>query len=424
MPRATRPVTSRHRRDHGRARAAHAARGPGVPPAHPPPSPCPSSSSTGCARGPAVAVGGRPRRRAQRAGDHPPGAGGGPPPAARRHAGGRPDRQRVRRAGREPLPAGPPGPQPVVPRLGRRLARLAAGSPVHDQRGGRLRPGHRPAHRQRPPVQLPADRGDMEDPATRDLAEAFGAPVSIHSPLRDGSLRRRAGAGDPGRGLRGRRGQPVQRGGHRGRHRGRPAGAGPPGHATPGRRRPRRPRGRRRPATTFVRHTQWVRARRTGIRTSVNAGQRVARGETLGIIAGGGRRPGHHEGADRRGGHRPHHHPRPPGRRPVPPGRPRPGGQGTGRALPRDGRTPAPGRGGVPRPGAGRGQPGRGGEQALGPTGGEGRRGDHPDGRGPAGKGARPNRDFTRPAALGERLPGGGGSAGSSAGLRPRSWGP
>ena len=35
----------------------------------------------------------------------------------------------------------------------------------------------------------PQIRGDMEDPATRDLAEAFGAPVSIHSPLRDGSLR-------------------------------------------------------------------------------------------------------------------------------------------------------------------------------------------------------------------------------------------
>jgi predicted deacylase len=36
---------------------------------------------------------------------------------------------------------------------------------------------------------LPQIRGDLEDPTTLRLARAFGAPVSVHAPLRDGSLR-------------------------------------------------------------------------------------------------------------------------------------------------------------------------------------------------------------------------------------------
>ena len=36
---------------------------------------------------------------------------------------------------------------------------------------------------------LPQVRADLEDPETRRLASAFGAPVMLHSPLRDGSLR-------------------------------------------------------------------------------------------------------------------------------------------------------------------------------------------------------------------------------------------
>lgn len=36
---------------------------------------------------------------------------------------------------------------------------------------------------------LPQLRGDLDDPRTRALAEAFGAPVMIHARLRDGSLR-------------------------------------------------------------------------------------------------------------------------------------------------------------------------------------------------------------------------------------------
>jgi predicted deacylase len=135
----------------------------------------------------------------------------------------------------------------------------------------------------------PQIRGDLEDPATRELAEAFGAPVSIHSPLRDGSLREACR----------RRGIPVivYEGGEANRfneevivagtdgimrvlaHLGMRPAANGSGNANGN-------GGRRRPATTFVCHTHLVRARRTGIlRTSVNAGQRVARGETLGIIA-------------------------------------------------------------------------------------------------------------------------------------------
>lgn len=36
---------------------------------------------------------------------------------------------------------------------------------------------------------LPQVRGDLDDPTTRDLAEAFGAPVMLHARVRDGSLR-------------------------------------------------------------------------------------------------------------------------------------------------------------------------------------------------------------------------------------------
>ncbi|MDT0203393.1 succinylglutamate desuccinylase/aspartoacylase family protein [Nocardioides sp. AE5] len=39
---------------------------------------------------------------------------------------------------------------------------------------------------------LPQIRADLDDPATRELAEAFGAPVMLHAKLRDGSLRQAA----------------------------------------------------------------------------------------------------------------------------------------------------------------------------------------------------------------------------------------
>jgi predicted deacylase len=39
---------------------------------------------------------------------------------------------------------------------------------------------------------LPQIRADLDDPRTRELATAFGAPVMVHSSLRDGSLRQAA----------------------------------------------------------------------------------------------------------------------------------------------------------------------------------------------------------------------------------------
>lgn len=41
---------------------------------------------------------------------------------------------------------------------------------------------------------LPQIRADLDDPRTRELAEAFGAPVMLHARLRDGSLRAAARA--------------------------------------------------------------------------------------------------------------------------------------------------------------------------------------------------------------------------------------
>ena len=112
------------------------------------------------------------------------------------------------------------------------------------------------------------------------MAEAFAAPVSIHSPVRDGSLREACG----------RRGIPVlvYEGGEAHRFNEEAIVAGTAGVmrvlAHLGLSRTGTPATS--PTTTFVRHTHWVRARRTGIlRSSVNAGQRVARGEVLGIIA-------------------------------------------------------------------------------------------------------------------------------------------
>jgi uncharacterized protein len=126
---------------------------------------------------------------------------------------------------------------------------------------------------------LPQIRGDLEDPTTLRLARAFGAPVSVHSPLRDGSLREACR----------RRGVPVvvYEGGESNRFNETAISAGVDGvlrvladlEMRTGDPAPAA-------ATAVVRHTHWVRARRTGIlRSPVRAGQRVARGDVLGIIA-------------------------------------------------------------------------------------------------------------------------------------------
>jgi uncharacterized protein len=127
---------------------------------------------------------------------------------------------------------------------------------------------------------LPQIRGDLEDPTTLRLARAFGAPVSVHSPLRDGSLREASR----------HRGVPVvvYEGGEASRFNESAISAGVDGVLrvladlemrtdvpVP-----------RRATTTVVRHTRWLRARRTGIlRSTVRAGQRVTKGDVLGIIA-------------------------------------------------------------------------------------------------------------------------------------------
>jgi uncharacterized protein len=127
---------------------------------------------------------------------------------------------------------------------------------------------------------LPQVRGDLEDPKTLELARAFGAPISMHAPIRDGSLREASR----------RRGVPVLvfEGGEAHRFNDEAIEAGTDGvlrvlaHLGMRTVEPRPPARR----TTVVRHTTWVRARRTGIlRTSVTPGQKVERGEVLGVIA-------------------------------------------------------------------------------------------------------------------------------------------
>jgi uncharacterized protein len=51
---------------------------------------------------------------------------------------------------------------------------------------------HTAAHRR---TNLPQIRADLDDPRTRELAEAFGAPVMLHARIRDGSLRQAAREG-------------------------------------------------------------------------------------------------------------------------------------------------------------------------------------------------------------------------------------
>lgn len=127
---------------------------------------------------------------------------------------------------------------------------------------------------------LPQIRGDLEDPTTLRLARAFGAPVSVHSPLRDGSLREACR----------RRGIPVvvYEGGESDRFNETAISAGVDGVLRVLADLDMRGGDPLPPAasTTVVRHTRWVRARRTGIlRSTIRAGQRVAKGDVLGIIA-------------------------------------------------------------------------------------------------------------------------------------------
>jgi uncharacterized protein len=126
---------------------------------------------------------------------------------------------------------------------------------------------------------LPQVRGDLDDPAVRAMARAFGAPVAVHSAIRDGSLRA-AGAqrGIPvlvyeGGGPHRFDPEAVERGA-RGvlgvlRHLGMLTSVGEP-TAPP----------------LEVRSTRWIRAGRSGLaRMEVEMGRVVRKGERLGFIA-------------------------------------------------------------------------------------------------------------------------------------------
>lgn len=125
---------------------------------------------------------------------------------------------------------------------------------------------------------LPQVRADLDDPRTRELAEAFGAPVMLHARTRDGSLRQAArehGAAvllyEGGENLRfdGYAIDPAVTGICRvlaslGMIK------GPPEEA---------------PASVECRISRWVRARSTGILDlDAELGQRVQRGERLGAL--------------------------------------------------------------------------------------------------------------------------------------------
>lgn len=129
---------------------------------------------------------------------------------------------------------------------------------------------------------LPQIRADLDDPRTRELAEAFGAPVMLHARLRDGSLRqagRDRGATvllyEAGEALRFEE-EPIAVG-VRGVHRVLAAldMVDPP---------PPAPEGE--PAPAECRTSGWVRARGTGIlHMEVHLGDRVEEGQRLGGLS-------------------------------------------------------------------------------------------------------------------------------------------
>lgn len=126
---------------------------------------------------------------------------------------------------------------------------------------------------------LPQTRANLDDPATRRLAEAFRAPVMIHNKGVKGSLRMSAGkvgvpvtlfeGGEPRRFT-----EPVTRAGVlgvRGVLQELGMTDGPPD---------------KRPPSVEVKKTTWLRAGRSGIlRLAVALGDPVRRGQKLGVIA-------------------------------------------------------------------------------------------------------------------------------------------
>jgi uncharacterized protein len=129
-----------------------------------------------------------------------------------------------------------------------------------------------------PRTNLPQLRANLDDPETRRLALAFGAPIMIHATLRDGSLRAAATA----LGTR----VLVYEGGEARRFNNQAIEAGIRGTLRVlqalGMRKGGPPEGE---ASAESRSTQWVRAGRSGlVRLHVEPGDRVQKGDRIGVI--------------------------------------------------------------------------------------------------------------------------------------------
>lgn len=128
---------------------------------------------------------------------------------------------------------------------------------------------------------LPQIRGNLDDPETRRLALAFGAPVMIHATVRDGSLRAAATA-EGTRVL-------VYEGGEARRFNARAIEAGTAGVLRVLQALGMRGGGPPRPVPPAEhlesRLTRWVRAGRSGlVRLEVEPGDRVLKGQSVGVI--------------------------------------------------------------------------------------------------------------------------------------------
>jgi hypothetical protein len=128
---------------------------------------------------------------------------------------------------------------------------------------------------------LPQIRANLDDPTTRDMAHAFGVPVLLNSPLRDGSLREAAASHDvttllyeAGEALR--YDDLAIRAGYQGvinvmRHIGMLRGKG---------------KTRKALAPFIAKNSAWVRAPESGmVRHRVALGKQVAKNDTLGVVS-------------------------------------------------------------------------------------------------------------------------------------------
>jgi uncharacterized protein len=128
-------------------------------------------------------------------------------------------------------------------------------------------------------INHPQIRGNLDDPATLELARAFGAPFSIHARVRDGSLRQAAAERDNT--------VLVYEAGQAHRFETNPIESGVTGVMRALRHMgmidARLPRAE---PTRLIRRTRWVRARRGGIvEIEVSLGEHVEKGQPIASIA-------------------------------------------------------------------------------------------------------------------------------------------